>query len=408
MNQVFRILNSQKAIESYKERVITPNCFPITIFLEPTNHCNLSCPLCPTGSMKMNRKKGFLTIETAKKVFEETAGYVEEIILSFYGEPFLHPQIVPLIKLGKYYNHKIKLFTNLNITPKEGWDGFVQSGVDHIVVSLDATDNKTYSQYRVGGSFDTVISNLKLLQKERIKQNSKTPLLEVQMLALKQNEYQWNQYIQLCKELDIDIIKLKYTNLGENPSIDLAEKFLPLNRKHHYYDEHNKLNLRKYYFNKSKHCTCKELYIGPAIISWNGDFILCCRDHSKSVNLGSVKVKKIWDLWNGDEMSLIRFNVNKPELRFKMCSACPALFLNDFSISKIFVNKQLKSKYIYLCEPYYKKSISSRPYQKKDNSIDVCNDLVVEQLSLRTMVTNKRVFQKDKIIDYGSYRTFKV
>lgn len=408
MNQVFRILNSHKAINGYKLKVLTPDCFPISIFLETTNHCNLSCPLCPTGSRKMKRKKGFLSLRTAEKVFEETAGFVEEIVLSFYGEPFLHSEIISLIKLGKSYKHKIKLFTNLNLSPKEGWEAFIQSGIDHVVVSLDGVDHDTYSSYRVGGNFSNVITNLKSLLEAKANQDINMPLIEVQMLALKQNERQYLQFIHLCKEFGVDLVKLKFTNLGDKPTFNLANQFLPLDNNYHYYDELNKVKIHPDLIKKSRDSTCKELYLGPVIISWNGDYILCCRDHSKRVELGSINEKNIWDFWNGKEMSLARENLKKQESRFKMCSTCPALFLSDFSIKKTFFNQQLSSQGLYLCEPFYKNSVSSKSYQEGQNYVRVCNNFDIGSLNLMPMGINKRKFQKGDIIDYGSYRTFKV
>ena len=42
---------------------------------------------------------------------------------------------------------------------------FVENKVDTLIVSLDGSDQKTYSSYRIGGNFDTVISNIRKLIK---------------------------------------------------------------------------------------------------------------------------------------------------------------------------------------------------------------------------------------------------
>jgi radical SAM protein with 4Fe4S-binding SPASM domain len=408
MDQVFQTLNSHKAITGLKEKVMTPDCFPVSIFLETTNHCNLSCPLCPTGSGKMTREKGILKLKTAEKVFEETTGFIDEIVLSFYGEPFLHPKIIALIKSGKSYKHKIKLFTNLNLSPKEGWETFIQTGIDHIVVSLDGIDSGTYSSYRIGGNFANVIANLKSILSSKSNQHVKVPLIEIQMLALKQNERQYKQFLQLCEEYGVDVVKLKFANLGEKPTIEIANQFLPVNKDYHYYNKQIKIKIRQDLIKKSHNFTCKELYLGPAIISWNGDFILCCRDHNNKVKLGSINKKTIWDFWNGEEMSLIRENQKKSESRFKMCSTCPALFLNDFSIKKTFINQQFNPQALNLWKPVSKNAISSNPYQEGGDYVHICYNYDIGPLNLEPMGTNIRKFQKGDIIDYGSYRTFKL
>ena len=37
-----------------------PFGYPLTLMVEPTNICNLKCPLCPTGAGLVKRQKGFL------------------------------------------------------------------------------------------------------------------------------------------------------------------------------------------------------------------------------------------------------------------------------------------------------------------------------------------------------------
>lgn len=408
MNQVFRLLNSQKANESLIDKVPTPFCWPISVFLETTNNCNLFCPLCPTGSGKMSRKKGILSLKTAEQVFEETSDYVEEIVLGFYGEPFLHPKIFSLVKKGKSYNHNIKLFTNLTLTPIEGWRAFIKTGIDRIIVSLDAIDQRTYSSYRVGGNFENVLSNLRLILKIRTEENLATPIIEVQMLALKTNEHQWLQFISLCEEIGVDIVKLKYTNLGNEPTKSLAEQFLPNNTDLHYYDETDKTNILPIFQTKSQDSTCKELYLGPAIIAWNGDYVLCCRDHNRDIHLGSIKDRTIWDFWNGKEMSEIRENMKKPNSRYEMCHKCPALFLQNYSIKRLILNEQIGIEKPYRCETFYPTSLSPNSFRHKDDYWNYRNVEEIEPLSLKKLDVKKREFEIGNIVDYGSYRTFTV
>ena len=70
---------------------------PESIFIEPTNTCNLKCPLCPTGSGKMKRRKGFLSFENFKKIIDEIGDYIYYLTLTNYGEPFLNKNILKII-----------------------------------------------------------------------------------------------------------------------------------------------------------------------------------------------------------------------------------------------------------------------------------------------------------------------
>src|SRR3989338_4326631 len=41
---------------------------PLTAMIEPTNYCNLKCPLCPTGRGLIQRKKESLKFNDFKKI----------------------------------------------------------------------------------------------------------------------------------------------------------------------------------------------------------------------------------------------------------------------------------------------------------------------------------------------------
>ena len=47
---------------------ITPNIVPLIPIIDPTNACNLGCPLCPTGLGASTRAKKIMTFETFSEV----------------------------------------------------------------------------------------------------------------------------------------------------------------------------------------------------------------------------------------------------------------------------------------------------------------------------------------------------
>ena len=69
--QVYRIIRkSNRKINFFfrKKNIIIPSIYPSQLFIEPTNICNAKCPLCPTGSGKLKRKKGMMGFNTFKKI----------------------------------------------------------------------------------------------------------------------------------------------------------------------------------------------------------------------------------------------------------------------------------------------------------------------------------------------------
>jgi len=81
------------------------------------------------------------------------------MILYNRGEPFLHKDILSMIR----YAHERRLATaissNLTILPDGGGKAVVQSGLDDLVVSCDGLTQETYETYRRGGNLERVLSN---------------------------------------------------------------------------------------------------------------------------------------------------------------------------------------------------------------------------------------------------------
>ena len=102
---------------------------PRALQIEPTNHCNLKCTMCPHS--EMTRKKGFMDIDLWEKILENWKGKglqmstnhmlfnnncklnsFGSIKLFFMGEPLLHPKIDLFIKSAKKTGCEIDTQTN--------------------------------------------------------------------------------------------------------------------------------------------------------------------------------------------------------------------------------------------------------------------------------------------------------
>ena len=60
---------------------------PVAIAIEPTNICNLRCPLCASGASILNRPKGIMGYEDFRKIIDMLPSSVTDIYLWGQGEP---------------------------------------------------------------------------------------------------------------------------------------------------------------------------------------------------------------------------------------------------------------------------------------------------------------------------------
>ena len=81
-----------------------PLSMPISIQIEPTNHCNYRCFFCPTGDkallQKVSRPKGYMPFKLFKKTINDicemskiSKSKIKSILLYKDGEPLLQKEL---------------------------------------------------------------------------------------------------------------------------------------------------------------------------------------------------------------------------------------------------------------------------------------------------------------------------
>jgi len=66
---------------------------PISYSIEPTNHCNLQCPECPSGLGTLTRPLGLLKTDDFNKLIDEINDTGFYIQLFFQGEPYINKNL---------------------------------------------------------------------------------------------------------------------------------------------------------------------------------------------------------------------------------------------------------------------------------------------------------------------------
>ncbi len=214
------------------------------ITIEPTNHCNLKCPLCPTGVGDTSVEYGLFKLDKYKKVVDVFSKWAQTVQLFSWGEPILNKSFPEMIRYASQRPHKIRSVTsvNLNATNDEQIKGLLTSNLDALHVSIDGITQEVYEKYRVGGNLETVFNNLKklLVAKELYKSNTK---IIWDFIVMKQNEHQVVAAKKMAQDFGVKInIDCVRTNLKDdylNPVNEMINKYsewLPNNPQYNSYD----------------------------------------------------------------------------------------------------------------------------------------------------------------------------
>ncbi len=296
---------------------------PYILNIEPGNICNLKCPLCPTGTNDPGLKKGFLTFELFKKIFDQLKGSLKVINMYSWGEPLLNKDFTQIIRYAKEKSKNIRIITStsLNIKNREQLNNLLLSGIDEIIVSLDGATVETYEKYRVGGDFNLVMDNLKYLVQKR-KELKKDTIIVWNFLVFKHNEHEVKKARKMAEDLGVTFrVGLMRTSMKDEilkpheESIAKDIEWIPDNPEYSAYDK-QKLAPKK------KLKTCKKPW-QEISVNWNGKVFACCAIYEEKYNIGDANTDSIRDIWNNALYVASRKNIlGKKTKMLTVCSIC--------------------------------------------------------------------------------------
>ena len=154
--------NYELAKKEEHEKKIELKSMPYNVVIEPTNSCNLQCPLCSTGIGAKTREKGILQFENFKKVIDEIKDYVLQLSLQNWGEATLVKDLPKMIRYASDNGIFTRLSTNFSVRYNDEFlEELMMSGLGIIVIDLDGTDQETYEKYRKNGDLALVLKNIR-------------------------------------------------------------------------------------------------------------------------------------------------------------------------------------------------------------------------------------------------------
>jgi MoaA/NifB/PqqE/SkfB family radical SAM enzyme len=246
---------------------------PRKIRIEASTICQLKCLSCPTSS-KANQPflgKGFLKLDDFQKILDNNP-WISDVELSNYGEIFLNPALLDIIKMAHQKNVALHADNgvNLNTADKEVLDGLVKYKFRSMTCSLDGACNETYGKYRVGGNFDTVIKNIKYVNLCKQKYQSQYPYLSWQFVIFGHNERELQTARRMAHDLNMKFhVKLSWdSSFSPVKDLDAIRKEAGAASR----EEFKQTTGRNY-----KQSICHQLWDGPQI-NWDGKVLGCSRN----------------------------------------------------------------------------------------------------------------------------------
>ncbi len=276
---------------------------PNLVMIENTNLCNSHCQICAHDSMK--RPTGIMSDELFEKIIDECAKIgVKHIGIHGFGEPFLDKNFPKKVRYAKEKGiAMVGTSTNASLLTDGFGKKIIEAGLDSINISLDAATEDTYKKMRYNLPYDRVMRNVENFCKYKKSMGLKKPEITVDIVAVKDNQEDINQFIAKWKRYvnHINVTTLhSWGGQFTQESIDQIHTNLP--------------HLRK--------PPCRFLWT-DMMIYWDGTVPVCCLDYDATFPIGNVSKDSISKIWQSSILGKIRekhFSGAYDEI--SICKAC--------------------------------------------------------------------------------------
>ncbi|MBD3252185.1 radical SAM protein [Candidatus Pacearchaeota archaeon] len=306
---------------------------PLTAMIEPTNYCNLNCPLCPTGEGLLKRKPENLSLTDFKKIMDNLGDSIIHLRLWNWGEPFLNKDFYKMVEYAKSKNIFVNTSTNSYFLNEEMIDSLIDSELDQLIISLDGASEETYNKYRKKGDFNKVIKSLEKIKELKNKKKTRYPEVKIQFIVMRHNEHEIKKVIELAKKTEVDTLFFKTVGIMDEKLKDKIYEYLPRNNI-----------FQRYMLEESE---VKEIKLSGKVcdylwseitINVDGSVVPCCRDAQGKHILGNIKKQKISDIWNSKKMVSFRKQVLRNKDTINICKTCSGSN-KEFTIKEIKIKK---------------------------------------------------------------------
>ena len=290
----------------------TLNMPPFQIHINPTNICNNSCRMCPHNQV-MRKERGHMPMELFQSIVEQLPTEIVRVYLLKQGEPFLNPKLPMMIEFLKRNRPDIHIavHTNGSVPLKKELTRILEN-IDSLGISLSAITPKTYKKVHGKNHFQSVLTNLELINKE-LSKNSKPPHVFIDYVRQSTNASETMEEVinfhqgRFPHLSSIDFHPLFNWQGDINEPLTAPEKIIP-----------------------EEHYPCCIFPWSTMTICHDGRVAYCQEESKENIFLGDVRIERLIDAWNNKNYRNFRKKMSDREYSTLMddgfyCKKCSYL-----------------------------------------------------------------------------------
>lgn len=305
LGAIQRTINNEVLQFGYNSQRIRPAGKPVVFQVELTNHCPMTCQMCPR-THSMQRPLGYMSEDIFRRIVDQAAPGTADMFLHHFGDSLVHPQIGDFIGYASRRGIRTYLSANPVLLTKPRIKALVDNGLHELVLSLDGVTSQTSQAVRGPAARNVAMAERRIgeLIEYRAQAGTARPSIILQIVRQRQNEHEieaWLAKWQAVPGLDRVKVKSYVTWDGREEQI-------------------NSLRIDQSAADPS--LVCNKPWTSVTIL-WDGRVVPCCFDYNAILTLGSVADQTLEEIWRGEPLAQLRKAHREQDLSgVTLCAKC--------------------------------------------------------------------------------------
>ena len=241
-----------------------------------------------------------LDVGLFRRLIDEGTGYFRYISFDGPGETVMNPEAFGMIRYARSKGIRMVFSTNATLMQERVVESILDSGLDHIIFSLNGTTREVYASVHGVDHFDTAVVNIRRFLHRKLERKAST-MVTIQMVCLQQTLHQVDDFYRTWRQVPgVNSVRVK----KDVVAVERVQKGEGVARA-------------------QRRNACARLWYGPVFIETNGDVYATPGVLYKAPPVGNVWRNTLSEIWNNNTMQAMRrAHASGDESPFPECVDC--------------------------------------------------------------------------------------
>src|ERR1700741_177471 len=180
---------------------------PVCLYLEVTNRCNLLCTTCPRTYEELEPPA-----DMDWELFTSIVDQVPDLaraVLHGVGEPMLVANLPRMVRYLKDRGVYVLFNTNGTVLSERNGRALIESGLDELRVSLDASNRESFKAIRGRDYFGRITRNVRAFRELQEREGHTRPQVSVWLTGLKETVEELPAFVKVAAEIGVREVYLQ-------------------------------------------------------------------------------------------------------------------------------------------------------------------------------------------------------